>query len=483
MYRWRAATMTEITGIRKTLEKHGQAHLLRFYDELSDRQRAMLLEQLAAIDFDQMDKWIARYAQRGPVSELKGRIQPPPVVPAKPSTPAEQAEHKAARTKGQQLLAAGKVAALMVAGGQGTRLGLEGPKGCLEATPVAHKPLFRLFAEQILAASQRHRVTIPWYVMTSQANDVATRAFFRQNRTFGLSPDDVFFFVQGTMPAIGFDGRLLLAEKGSLALSPDGHGGCLTALHRSGALDDMARRGIELISYFQVDNPLARCIDPLFLGLHVLRGAEMSAKALPKRDPMERVGNFCVLDGEITVIEYSDMPEDLALATTEEGKLKFSAGSTAIHVLSRSFVDRLTAGSKPPLPFHRAEKAVPCIDDHGQPFKPDKPNAVKLEMFVFDALPLAKETVILEIDRREEFSPIKNASGEDSVASSLHAQVRRAAAWLEEAGVAVPRDADGQIAAAIEISPLFAENAEELKAKIEAKKLTIVGGQNLYLGD
>jgi UDP-N-acetylglucosamine/UDP-N-acetylgalactosamine diphosphorylase len=475
--------MTLIAGIRKTLERHGQSHLLVFYDELSDRQRTMLLEQLAAIDFDQMDDLIARYAKRGPVQELKDRIQPPPIVPAKPASAGEQAEHQAARKRGQELLAAGKVAALVVAGGQGTRLGFEGPKGCLEATPVAHKPLLRLFAEQILAASQRYQVTIPWYVMTSQNNDVATRAFFRQNRHFGFSPDDVFFFVQGTMPAIGFDGRLLLADKGSLALSPDGHGGCLTALRRSGALEDLARRGIELISYFQVDNPLVHCIDPLFLGLHALREAEMSAKALPKRDPMERVGNFCLLDGKVTVIEYSDVPEDLALATTDDGRLKFSAGSIAIHVLSRSFIERLTTGGKLPLPYHRAEKAIPCIDDHGHLVKPDKPNAVKLELFVFDALPLARQTVILEIDRREEFSPIKNASGEDSLPSSLHDQVRRAAAWLEQAGVAVPRDADGQVAAAIEISPLFADSAEELKAKLEAKKPTIVAGQNLYLGE
>ncbi len=371
----------------------------------------------------------------------------------------------------------------MVAGGQGTRLGLEGPKGCLEATPVAHKPLFRVFAEQILAASQRYQVAIPWYVMSSQGNDVATRAFFRQNRYFGLSPDDVFFFVQGTMPAIGFDGRLLLADKGSLALSPDGHGGCLMALRKSGALNDLTRRGIELISYFQVDNPLVHCVDPLFLGLHAQRGAEISAKALPKRDPMERVGNFCLLNDQVTVIEYSDMPEELASATTDDGRLKFSAGSIAIHVLSRSFIERLTAGGKLLLPYHRAEKTVPCIDDHGTPVKPDQPNAVKLELFVFDALPLARQTVILEIDRREEFSPIKNASGEDSLPSSLHDQVRRSAAWLEQAGVAVPRDADGQVAAAIEISPLFADSAEELQAKLQAKKPTIVAGQNLYLGE
>jgi UDP-N-acetylglucosamine/UDP-N-acetylgalactosamine diphosphorylase len=475
--------MAEITGIRERLEKHGQGHLLGFYDELSDRQRGMLLEQLAGIDFDRMDTLIARYVRQPPRVGPSGRIEPPPVVPAKPLTPAAQAEHKAARKAGTDLLAAGKVAAFVVAGGQGTRLSYEGPKGCLEATPVAHKPLFRVFAEQILAASRRYKVAIPWYVMTSQGNDVATKAFFRQNRNFGLPAEEVFFLVQGTMPAIGFDGKLLLAEKGSLALSPDGHGGCLSALRRSGALEDMARRGIELISYFQVDNPLVHCIDPLFLGLHALRGSEMSAKGLPKRDPMERVGNFCTVDGKVSVIEYSDMPDELATATTEDGHLRFALGSIAIHVLSRSFVERLTASGEPPLPFHRADKAVPCIDEHGKPVKPAKPNAVKLEMFVFDALPLAKDPVILEIDRREEFSPIKNATGPDSLASSLHDQVRRAAAWLEQAGISVPRDADGQVAAAIEISPLFADSAEELKAKADPAKLTLVGGQNLYLGE
>lgn len=475
--------MAEITDIRKTLEQYGQGHLLRFYEELSDRQRSLLLEQLAAIDFARMDDLIAHYVRQSPTANLQGCIEPPPIVPAKPATAAERAEHKAARAKGSELLAAGKVATFVVAGGQGTRLGYEGPKGCLEVTAVTHKPLFRVLAEQILAASRRAGVAIPWYVMTSQGNDVATRAFFRQNRYFGLPADDVFFFVQGTMPAIGFDGKLLLAEKGSLALGPDGHGGCLSALRRSGALDDMARRGIELISYFQVDNPLVHCIDPLFLGLHALRGAEMSAKGLPKRDPMERVGNFCMLDGKVTVIEYSDMPEELATATTDDGRLRFAFGSIAIHVLSRSLVERLTTADAPPLPFHRAEKPVPCIDEHGKPVDPTEPNAVRLEMFVFDALPLAKDPMILEIDRQEEFSPIKNATGPDSLASSLHDQVRRAAAWLEQAGVAVPRDAHGQVAAAIEISPLFADSAEQLKAKIDPSKITLVGGQNLYLGD
>ncbi|MHC4294373.1 MAG: UTP--glucose-1-phosphate uridylyltransferase, partial [Planctomycetota bacterium] len=286
--------------------------------------------------------------------------------------------------------------------------------------------------------------------------------------------------VQGTVPAIDFDGKLLLGKKGRVATSPDGHGGSLLALHTSGALEDMASRGVELISYFQVDNPLVRCIDPLFLGLHDLRGAEMSAKVLPKRDPTERLGNVCVVDGKLTVIEYSDMPEDLARECTEDGHLRFSAGSTAIHVLSRSFVERLTTGGKSGLPFHRAEKKVPYVDETGRIVQPDAPNAVKLEMFVFDALPLARETLVLETIRSEEFSPIKNAEGADSLATSLHDQNRRAAQWLEDAGITVPRDADGQIAAAVEISPLFADSAGALARKVDSS-LKISPGQSLYL--
>ena len=468
--------MADINFVRSMLEKHGQAHLLRFFGELPESQQQVLLEQIAAIDFDQLDRWVDAYVRKAPTVDLSGKIEPPPIVQPKNSP-----EIAAAKKKGQELIAAGKVAAFVVAGGQGTRLGYEGPKGCLESTPVTKKPLFRVFAEQILAASHRGKCIIPWYIMTSPANDVATKAFFRQNNYFGLNARDVFFLVQGAMPAIALDGKVLLASKGELALSPNGHGGSLLALRKSGALEDMAKRGVEFISYFQVDNPLIHCVDPLFIGLHAQAKAEMSAKALPKRDPMEKLGNFCLVNGKTTVIEYSDLPEELARACNSDGRLRFSAGSIAIHVLSRSFVERLTAAGDCGLPLHRAVKKVPFVDAAGNVVKPEQPNAVKLEMFVFDALPLASATVILETLRSEEFSPIKNATGEDSLATSLHAQVRRTAAWLEAAGIAVPRDADGQVAAALEISPLFADSAEELAAKVD-RNLKIPTGQSFYLG-
>jgi UDP-N-acetylglucosamine/UDP-N-acetylgalactosamine diphosphorylase len=473
--------MAPLQSLRKKLQSHGQEHLLRFWDELSADQREALLKQIDSIDFARLASLIDLHVGKGAPAPAPESIEPVEPVPSVAENGPHAETLRKAEATGRKLIARGKVAAFVVAGGQGTRLGIEGPKGCLEATPVAHKPLFQLFAEQILAAGRRGGVAIPWYVMTSEANDVATRAYFRQHDFFGISGDDVFFLVQGSMPAIGPDGKLLLESKARIATSPDGHGGSLAALAGSGALEDMKRRGIDLISYFQVDNPLVRCVDPVFLGLHAMRGAEMSAKVLPKRDPMEKLGNLCLVDGKVTVIEYSDMPEELATKCTADGHLRFGAGSIAIHALSRGFVEKLTSDGECSLPFHRAEKVVPCIDGEGKAVSPAAPNAVKLEMFVFDALPLASETVILETSRREEFSPIKNAEGPDSLATSLHDQVRRAAGWLEAAGVTVPRDADGQVAAALEISPLFADSAEELAARVD-KKLRISAGQSVYLG-
>jgi UDP-N-acetylglucosamine/UDP-N-acetylgalactosamine diphosphorylase len=226
----------------------------------------------------------------------------------------------------------------------------------------------------------------------------------------------------------------------------------------------MRRRGVEHLSYFQVDNPLVYCIDPLFLGLHDLTGSEMSSKTVPKAHPMERIGNFVVGDGSLRVIEYCDLPESLATQTNRDGSLRFSAGSIAIHALRVTFIERLNEGGRLRLPWHRAEKKVSYIDDHGQPVKPDKPNAVKLEQFVFDAIPLAKNALVYSTDRAEEFSPVKNAEGSDSPETCRRDQIRRAARWLREAGVEIPYRGH-EPDAKIEISPLKAVCPDDLKGK------------------
>jgi UDP-N-acetylglucosamine/UDP-N-acetylgalactosamine diphosphorylase len=358
-------------------------------------------------------------------------------------------------------------------------LGFDGPKGEFPVTPIKHKPLFQVFAEQLLAHGREAGRAVPWYIMTSEVNDAATRAFFKTHDYFGLKEIDVHFSAQGMMPAFGRDGKLLLAERDSLALSPDGHGGSLRALFKSGALEEMRRRGVEHLSYFQVDNPLVYCIDPLFLGLHDLTGSEMSSKTISKAHALEKVGNFVVGDGKVQVIEYSDLPKELALAAGADGTPTFNAASIGIHALRVSFVQRLNAGGSLALPWHRAEKKVACLDESGAAVKPQSPNAVKLEQFVFDAIPLAANPLVFQTDRLEEFSPVKNAEGDDSPATCRRDQMRRAARWLAEAGAAVAMK-EGEVDAVVEISPLYGVGPGQLRRRGGLR--AIKPGESVYLG-
>lgn len=468
----------DIAAQRRAWDEAGQGQVLRFFDSLDERGRGRLAEHLSQFDPQELAALARQYVLEKPHVTIPREIHPVAAFPRQPRED-QQPLYARARRRGEELLSGGKVAAFLVAGGQGTRLGYDGPKGEFPISPVRNKPLFALFAEQIRAYSRDFGRVVPWYIMTSEANDAPTRAFFQAHDFFGLQARDVVFFRQGMMPAFAMDGKVLLGEKDSLALSPDGHGGSLRALQRSGALDDMRRRGIEHLSYFQVDNPLVHVIDPLFLGLHDLTGSEMSSKTIPKAGPLEKVGNFVAADGVVQVIEYSDLPESLATAKNPDGSLRFNAGSIAIHALRVSFVERLNEGGRLNLPWHRAEKKVPYVDDNGREVKPDKPNAIKLEQFVFDAIPLAKNAIVYTTDRGEEFSPVKNAEGVDSPATARRDQIRRAARWLRDAGTEVPARADGEPDAVLEISPLYATSDEQLKRRHPA--LRIDRGASIYL--
>jgi UDP-N-acetylglucosamine/UDP-N-acetylgalactosamine diphosphorylase len=471
----------DLKAMGQKLASVGQRDVLRFAEGLPEEGKRKLAGQLGALDLDYMRQLTEEYVRRKPVAELPKNIQPVKAYPRVPGDEVQRKIYSDAKKRGEQLVREGKVGAFLVAGGQGTRLGYDGPKGEFPVTPIKNKPLFQVFAEQLLAWSRDCGRMIPWYIMTSDVNDGPTREFFGKNNYFGYQAKDILFFQQGMMPAFDMgSGQMLLAEKDSLALSPDGHGGSLRALDRSGALADMPKRGVEHLSYFQVDNPLVHCIDPLFLGLHDLTGSEMSSKMIPKAHALEKVGNFCVADGVLQVIEYSDLPESLAKQTNPDGSLRFNAGSIAIHALRVSFIERLNSGGQLRLPWHRAEKKVPYIDSSGNEMKPEKPNAVKLEQFVFDAIPLAKDPIVYETDRAEEFSPVKNAEGADSPATSRRDQVRRAAKWLGEAGVKVPIK-DGEPDCVLEISPLFAVTGEQLKMR-QIPVSAINWGEARYFG-
>ena len=471
-----------LSTIRSKLQEYKQDHLLKFYDELSELERENLLEQLSDIDFAALQTLIDQYVMRNPVKDLPKDLQPAPYYPFDPGSKYD-ADHY--REIGEDLIGQGKVAAFTVAGGQGTRLGWNGPKGTFPATAITGRPLFRIFAEQLLATQKRYSTSIRWYIMTSPQNHAQTRAFFADNRFFGIDRQDIFMFPQGTMPCIdAATGKLLLSDKSTVAVNPDGHGGSIKALAQSGAIEVMQSCGIEHISYFQIDNPMVRAIDPLFIGLHAAApdsSGEISSKMVTKTSPQEKVGVFCQSGGKTMVIEYSDLPDDLKNQTTDDGKLRFIAGSIAIHLLSVKFVEKLTSDSDGfALPFHRANKVVPYIDPTtGSCVEPDRPNAVKLETFVFDAIPLAESSIVYETSRSEEFAPIKNTKGVDSVFSSQQMQTQRAANWLKSYGVEIPLDSKGQVDAVIEISPLTALEAADLK-KIDLPK-SIKPGESIVL--
>ncbi len=464
------------------LHQLSQDHLLKFWDQLDEDQRSQLLDDLDLINFERCQSLIESHVRQRPQMAPVATLQPPPAF--EPTPAPDQAElYARARQLGAEAIQAGRVAAFTVAGGQGTRLGFDGPKGAFRISPIRNAPLFQLFAENILGAERRWGRRPRWYIMTSLTNHDETVTFFEQNAYFGLTPEDVMFFRQGQMPAFHPDGRIALAEKHRVALGPDGHGGSLRALADSGALHDMQQRGIDLISYFQVDNPLSQVFDPLFIGLHLDTGSEMSSKAVRKAYDEERVGVLAKADGQLTVVEYSDLPPELASAKDEAGNRRFDAGNIALHLLNREFVERITApGAAVQLPWHRAEKKIRVIDETGKSALPDQPNVVKLELFVFDAIPLAQSPLVLFTERAEEFSPVKNADGLDSPTTAKRDMIRRSANWLETAGVTVPRDANGEPTLPIEISPTFALDAQDLRQRLPAMP-TITPPEPLLLAD
>ena len=474
--------MTDTKGYKRTkelLDRFSQGHLLAFYNQLDGPQKQHLLEQINRLDFSHITDWIENFVKNPAPFAIPAHFDPAPAWPPRPVEPHQQEKYIQARQLGEKLIADGKVAAFVVAGGQGTRLGFDGPKGNFPISPIKNKTLFRIFAESIIAAGKKYNVNIPWYIMTSPLNYSATIEIFNAADFFGMNKNDVIIFQQGTLPNFASDGRILLADKVHIASSPDGHGGTLKALYKSGALADMKNRGIQLCSYWQIDNPLVNILDTLFIGLHALENAQMSSKALVKSHPTEKLGNFCLVDGKVTVIEYSDLPDELANRRNPDGSLVFELGSIAIHIISTDFIEKLNDHGFA-LPMHRAVKKIQHIDNAGNCVSPAEPNGVKLETFIFDALPLASKSIILQTERCEEFAPVKNATGTDSPEVTQKMMISRAAAWLDTAGIKIPRKPDGSPDCIVEIAPGFTLSPTDLEAKRE-KIPEINPGDKIYL--
>jgi UDP-N-acetylglucosamine/UDP-N-acetylgalactosamine diphosphorylase len=438
-------------GIIERWKRRGQEHLFACWDQRSEEKKQALLADLEDLNI-QVYELLQQQLEKQLGDSGSRRIEPIAHIPE-----AQWRCDQKARAKGEDLLTAGKVAFCTVAGGQGSRLGFDGPKGCFPISPIREATLFQIFAEKILAARNRCGRPLYWYIMTSPLNLEETRRYFESTSHFGLREEDIVFFTQALFPSLTRKGKLLLAEEGGLFQNPNGHGGTISALEDSGCLDHMSGKGVEELYYFQVDNPLVRIPDPPFLGLHSLEGSQMSTKVIEKAYPEEKLGVVGTVDGKPGVIEYSDIDEEHQKARDEKGNLLYSHGTIAIHCLNVEFL-RSHSGR---LPLHVAEKKIRTWVPNDSGGKVEARKAIKFEMFIFDALADAENPLFFETAREEEFAPLKNKSGPDSIETCRQGMMNLHARWLQANGVAVPMR-EGSPVHRIEISPMVAWDAQSL---------------------
>jgi UDP-N-acetylglucosamine/UDP-N-acetylgalactosamine diphosphorylase len=444
------------------LKSFGQHHLLGFWHELDEASQVRLARQIAALDLELMAELFGQTAAAQDWAALARRAEPPPAIRLADRQRGRFTAQEA-RDRGARALAAGEIGVLLTAGGQGSRLGFDLPKGMFPIGSVSGASLLQIHLEKALAAARRYEAAVPVYMMTSPVTHDEQIAFLEEHNRFGLAEDDLVVFCQGTMPAVDAKlGKLLLAAKDELFLSPNGHGGTVAALAESGAIEHMRRRGVKHLFYLQVDNPLTPIADAEFLGYHLLADSELTSMAVTKQSPRDKLGNFVSVDGRVQVIEYSDFPDDVAEHRNADGSLKFWAGSIAVHVFAVDFLERaLRLGNA--LPFHVAHKKVPHIDESGRLVEPSQPNALKFERFIFDLLPHAEHAIVVEYPEQEVFAPLKNAPGaeRDTAEYVQRLMIEQHRGWLEEAGVRVVEGVP------VEISPLWALDAPGVAARTD----------------
>ncbi len=462
-------------NLSHVINEAGQQHLLQFWDELTAMEKKKFAGQLAAVDWDLLTAFKREALKSESNLDDFRRVTPPAHVVRIPKDDASRQVLKQARQLGETTISAGKMGVVLLAGGQGTRLGFERSKGLFPIAPVTGKSLLEILASQVVAASKRFGHSIPYFVMTSEGTHEEIEAFYQENSYFGLDPKNVFLFEQGYAPSLDLQtGQLLLADKGLQSMNPDGHGGLFSALWKAGLFEKMKRLGVEYLFSHQVDNPLAKVCDPEFIGLHMMHKAEVSTKVVAKTVPEEKVGVAVNLDGRTRIIEYSDLPRELANERDVDGGLRYWAGSTAIHIFNLAFLERV-ATSDNILPWHRAVKKIPHIDKSGNRVQPESENGVKFERFIFDTLPLADVALIVETDRDEEFAPLKNKSGDLSPEYVRRQMVSRSVNWLKQHGISAPDGVN------IEISPHLALCSDDLKDAVGAISETVFDRPS-YLG-
>lgn len=392
---------------KELLKKYDQEHLLKFYDQLSDNEKEQLLAQIDKLDFSILNNL---NAENRPCSQ-RGRIEP---ISAVTVNDIEKNKDEYFRI-GTSALKDGKVAAVLLAGGQGTRLGFDKPKGMFNIGINKELYIFECLINNLMDVVKLVDTWIPLIIMTSEKNDKDTREFFESHNYFGYNKEYVNFFVQDMAPSVDYSGKILMESKSRISSSPNGNGGWFSSLIRSGLFEKLDSNGVEWLNVFAVDNVLQKIADPMFIGAVISSNCESGSKVVAKTDPYERVGAMCLEDGKPSIIEYYELTPEMSEQRMDDGELAYKFGVT-LNYLFRT--DRLVEINKQSLFDHIVEKKIPYINENGELISPSEPNGYKFEKLILDMIHMNESCLPYEIVRNREFAPVKNSTGIDSVDSA-----------------------------------------------------------------
>lgn len=396
----------KLEAARAVLKKYGQEQLLSNYEKLSNENKAQLLDEILTVDFNQISELYNNRSAKQVYSEAE--IEPIPYVEKDKMNKEEKEKYDEIGTK---IIKEGKLAVVTMAGGQGTRLGHNGPKGTFDIGLASHKSIFEILCDTLKDANEKYGVVIPWYIMTSKENNEATVSFFEEHKYFGYPKGYIQFFKQGELPMVGEDGKVLLDEEGMIKFASDGHGGVFSSMLRDGVIYDMKARKIKWAFIGAVDNVLVKMVDPTLIGLAEDRGVLVAGKSVVKAGPHEKVGVFCKKAGKPGVIEYSEISKEMVEERDENGELKYGESQLNCNLFALEALEKV---SEEKLPYHSAHKKATYMNEKGEIIKGKEPNAYKFETFFFDAFGSLDDMAIMRVKREEEFAPVKNAEGDDS---------------------------------------------------------------------